>query len=146
MSELAVQESVTTGELTNLTELIRTLRDEESTLAAAKSQVSKRLELAEQNMIELLEKAQLTNFRSDAGMVTITHRTSVKLPKSPEDWLRLKEHLIAEGLEDRLTVGSQWLNGYYKSRVELAKEGHIESPDIPGAGDVTISQTLSLRK
>lgn len=138
----------TLAELDSIIERINKLRAEEADLAAKKRVVTAELESVEESMIAKLQENGRTNYRGPGGLASISFRTSVKTPKTEEEKKAFAEALKADGLFwVGFGVNSQWLNGYYKSKLEEAqKAGLAEAPTIPGISGVEVSTILSMRK
>lgn len=144
MSEV---QSITVEQLTRQCQKIADLRWEESQLSMTKKKITEELEIAEKEMLEMLTASNLKNFKSSAGLVSITHRTSVKTPKTEEDRQAFFEFLKSKGLYDSMiSVNSATLNSFYKAEFEEAKERGDDDFEIPGIKEVTIDQNLSFRR
>lgn len=144
MSEV---QSITVDQLTRQCQKIADLRWEESQLSMTKKKVTEELELAEKEMLEMLNQSGLKNFKSPVGTVSISHRTSVKTPKTEEDRQAFFEYLKSKGLYDTMiSVNSATLNSFYKAEFEEAKERGDDDFEIPGIKEVTIDQNLSFRR
>ncbi len=82
-------------------------------------------------------------YQANSGTFSVTDKTSVKVPKSPEDralffgWLRDKGVF-----QSVITVNSQTLNSIYKQEFDAAEDPHFK---IPGINAVTTYQTLNIR-
>lgn len=139
--------TVTTLELNKQLELIAELRAKEAEAKAARDAITQELEQEESKMLEMLGQSDLTSYRGPAGMASISFRTSVKTPKTPEQRAAFFEYLKKVGVYDAMiTVNSQTLNSFYKSQLEQAKEDGLEDFRLPGVDEVTINPILSFRK
>jgi hypothetical protein len=127
-------------------ELIAKLRDKDDEASRARKDVANALEAEETKMIEMLSSCDLTSFKSKYGHAIITHRTSVKTPKTPEAQAMFKAWLKNNHLEHLLTVNSNSLNALYKDELEAARERGDSDFSIPGIDEVTIKQSLMFKK
>jgi hypothetical protein len=126
---------------------IRELRETESKVNEMKKEVSSLLEIEEGKMLSMLEQSGLPNFKCDFGSVGVTHRLSVKTPKTPEDRAAFFSFLKQLGLFDSMiTVNSQTLNSFYKDQFEQAKAQGKDDFKIPGINEETMTAILSFRK
>jgi hypothetical protein len=126
---------------------ISELRAREAELSAAKTVASNELAVAEAEMIAMLEAGGLTNYRSPLGLVSVSFRTSVRTPKTPEDRAAFFAFLKERGVYDTLiTVNSQSLNSFYKDEFAQAKERGDIAFEIPGIKEVTMTPNISFRK
>lgn len=142
-----MSESVVVDQLISQIESIAHLRKLEAEKKAVASLITKELEAAEERMLELLEQANLKNFKSDLGTVTRTYRTSVRTPKTPEDRQAFFEYLKKEGLYDSMiSVNSVSLTSYYKEGLANAEAAGLADFSIPGINEVTLIPTLSFRR
>lgn len=138
---------VSVSDLNNLAGEIAELRSQEALASQGKKKITEALETAETKMIELLTGAGLTKFDSAFGKVVISHRLSVKTPKTPEDREAFYNRLKEQGLyEAMISVNSQTLNSYYKEEFEKAKERGDDDFEIPGIREVTMNPILSFKR
>jgi hypothetical protein len=139
--------SVSVSDLNDKAKHIKELRDKETELSNLKKVATTQLEEAEREFLEILTAEGMDSFRSPVGLLSITHRTSVQTPKTPEDKAKFFAHLKAQGLYDQMvSVNSQTLNSYYKDQLEQAKKRGDADLEIPGISGVTITPNLSFRK
>jgi hypothetical protein len=139
-------EAVTIGQMKDLAAKIVELRKREAEVDRQKKELAQELDTTERQMLSNLEASGLTQFRAGEGLFSVSHRTSVKVPKEPEDRAAFFKHLQDEGLfNDMITVHSATLNSYYKSKLKEAQEKGLDDCQIPGIGEVTINQILSFR-
>lgn len=139
--------AITTEELNKLAESISVLRTEEKAAGDVKRAITEKLEAAEYQMITWLVESNLKNYRSEAGLVSLAYRTSVKTPKMPEEKAKFYEYLREKGLyEAMISVNSATLNAFYKEQFALATEAGNSDFAIPGITEVTIDPILSFRK
>lgn len=138
---------ITVQELNNKIARIAELRAKEQEASLAKKVITEELESEEASMIEALNALEMTSHKGPAGGVSISHRTSVKTPKTLEAKNKLFDYLRAKGLFDTMvSVNSQTLNSFYKAEMEQAIEAGNSEFQIPGLDEVTVSQTLSFRR
>lgn len=135
-----------TQDLNVQAEKIATLRAEEAQAAFVKKRITEQLEQAEAKMLSMLEDSGLKSYRAPAGNCVITHRTSVRTPKTPEDRKAFFDYLKSKGIFDAMIgVNSATLNSYYKEEFEVAsREGRVL--EIPGLTEITVDAILSFRK
>lgn len=139
--------SVTVEQLTAAVTKLDEIRGKKNLLAAQLSEVQASLDQAESEALALLKEANLPNFRGPDGLISVVHRTSVKVPKEPTDRERFFQYLRERNLFDSMiTVNSQTLNAFYKQELELAKERGESDFALPGISGETIVETISFRK
>ncbi len=135
------------SKFTEQTKKIADLRILEAEKASDKKKVTEELEIAEKEMISMLTEANLPSFKSEYGNVFISHRLSVKTPKTPEDRAVFFNYLRLEGVFDSMiTVNSATLNSFYKAQIEEAKARGEDDFEIPGLTEVTVEQNLAFRR
>lgn len=139
--------STTIQEMEQIVQEIAELRSQEAQASLAKKGITEKLEAAELKMITILTEAGIPSFRGSSGLVSISHRTSVKTPKTLEDREKFFSYLKERGVYDSMiSVNSQTLNSFYKSEIELAQQEGRDGFEVPGLNEVTIQETLSFRK
>jgi len=137
----------TLNEMEELSAEIAELRLQESAASNAKKIITEKLTLAENKMIETLTANSMDSYRSKVGLLSLSERTSVRLPKSDDDRAQFFNWLKNMGLYDKLvTVNSQTLNALYKEKFEEAKSLGNSEFAIPGCNEITITETLSFRR
>lgn len=137
----------TISDMENLAARIKELRDAEAKASAAKKLVSEELEQAENSMMELLIAEGKDSYRSNVGLLSISARTSVRLPQTDEDKKAFFDHLKSVGLYERMvTVNSATLNSFYKAEFEAALQAGNVDFSIPGIKEVTLNKSLSFRR
>jgi hypothetical protein len=139
--------STSLEEMNLLAEKIARLRNDEAEASRIKRGITSELELAENTMIEFLQKNDLKNYRAPAGLCTVTFLNSVKTPKTPEAKQAFYAFLKEKGHYDELvSVNSQKLNSFYKEQFELARERGDTDFEIPGLTEVTTITNLSFKR
>jgi hypothetical protein len=139
--------SITTDELNKQCELISKLRVEEAIISGQRKEVLEKLDEAERRMVEMLAESGITSYKSPFGSAVLAHRTSVKIPRTPDDREKFFAFLKSRGLfETMISVNSNTLNSFYKSELELAKERKDPDFAIPGIEGVTITPVLRFGK
>lgn len=143
MSEVSVKELEET--ITMLVEA-RAEYDRAKTIASEKNAT---VELLEEKVTELMEKADKDVYVGRDARITIVSKLQVTTPKSPEDkqkffeWLKLKHG--EEAMWAYATVNHNSLNSLYNTEAEEAKvRGEMISVD--GIEAPTIRKTLQVRK
>lgn len=96
-----------------------------------------------------LAQQEISSYKSKHGTIVRMRRYSVRVPADYQakqkffHWL----HIQSEDLYWKMmTVNSQSLNAFYKEQMELAKESGDLNFEIPGIGEPTLMESLSLRK
>lgn len=138
---------ISTDDLNSKAEQIAQLRTEEAQAGAVKKAISEQLEKAELQMIEMLIAADLKTYPAPAGKCTVTYRTSVKLPQSPEDKEALANYCREKNKYDLVfKANSQSLNSFWKEEFELAQEAGADDFKMPGVDGITITPNLSFTR
>ena len=138
---------MTIEQMNQLAERIDNLRRREEEASSVKKSVTNELESAENEMIVALQEGGLKNYRAPAGLCTVTFRTSVKTPKTPEEKAAFYGFLKENGYYDELiSVNSQKLNSFYKEQMELAIERGDDDFALPGIEGVTVTPNLSFKR
>ena len=137
--------SVTTSELVEQIQKIVDLRDREKIASNEKKLISEALDSEESTMMDLLSKAELSSFKSDLGTVSLSFRTSVKLPQSKENWDLLLNYARDNGLESLIKINSQSVNAMYRDGLDAAIMAGGTDFTLPGVEPATITPQLSLR-
>lgn len=132
-------------ELKILAEKVKIAREEYDKASKQKKEAEELKRLLEGRMLDALEDHDLTRFDAFDSMFLVTHRTSVKTPKTPEEREQFFSYLREHGVfEDLISVNSNTLNSYVKSEEALATErGEIDFR-IPGLV-IDYSKQLSVR-
>lgn len=131
--------------------ICQSLRDQRAVVDQAKEAYELEVRKAddiEAKILECLEQMGRTNYKSKVGTVSITHRTSFKLPGSPEEKEAYFNYLREKDMYDSMiSVNSSKHNSFCKAELELAEaEGRGLDFKIPGVAEPTINKTLSFRK
>ena len=138
----------------SLTELVKRRKDWSEKYDAEKKALSekkKALDDLDKEIIALMEKAEIKNYKVDGvAQVIRTVRVSWNLPKSPEDraayFAFLKERGVFENL---ITVNSQTHSKFCKELLEgMAEEDPVAAAGfvIPGVPGKSAMEYLSVRK
>lgn len=143
----STNESPTLGKLVEKIEamfaLKQLLKEKEALLEKEKSVLADMTE----EIKKTLEAGGLENFSSKSCTVSVQQKTSVKVPKSPEQREAFFGYLKERGVfEDLITVNSQTLNSWYNAEKEEFDKTNPEVFAIPGLDDVNDYTTLSVRK
>lgn len=138
---------VTTEQLNEACATLAELRDKEREIADLKKEATSAVDHQEMRIREMLKESDLKSYKSPVGLVSLTYRTSVKVPKTPEDIQALKKYLDEIGKTDQvLKPNSQALNALYKEEFEIAMELGRDTFEIPGINEVTMDENLSFRR
>lgn len=96
-----------------------------------------------------LAQQEMSSYKCKHGLVVRTRRYSVRVPADYQAKQKFFHWLHTQG-EDlywkMMTVNSQSLNAFYKEQMELAKETGDLNFEMPGIGEPTLMESLSLRK
>lgn len=140
-------QNVTVKDLEDLCAQIREQREKEQKARDALKLESQALETLERRFIETLESLGKTSYDTTDARFGISYRSSVRVPQG-DDRTRFFDFLKSTGEFDSLiTVNSQTLNGWYKQKLESAKEsGELLDFKVPGLDEPTLSPVLSVRK
>lgn len=98
----------------------------------------------ETEILAELEKQGLESFRGTKGLVSISTRYSVKMPKDLDTKEQLRKALGEETFTALWSVNHMQLNAWFKSRMEEAKVKN-EYLDLPGLEPVA-DKILSFRR
>lgn len=135
-----------TDELTGLVAKLADLRSKEDQASQAKKVITQELEATELRLLELLEQSGLKDFSCGSGKIYLSFRSSVKIPRTPEEIAALAEYLRAQGKYDMVfKPNSASLNSCWKEEFELAKERGELDFNMPGVAGVTLIPTLNFR-
>lgn len=105
------------------------------------------LEEAENDLLAALEKSEKDKWEINECKVSVTHRTSVKVPKELEQKRALFDYLREQGIfEELVNVNSQTLNAYYREQLEKKLEEGDVTWTLPGVGEATTTKGLQVRK
>jgi hypothetical protein len=95
------------------------------------------------HMLEL----EKTSYDSAKGKLIIQKRFSVTQPKDPDSRMQFFSYLRSKGLfEQMVSVNHQTLNAFYKAELEAAREKGDFDFTIPGLGEPTYMEYLTMRK
>lgn len=136
---------VSVADMDDIVSRIAALRSEKGAKKLALDEVNTELDALELKAMEMLKDSGIPNFRGKDGLITVSHRTSVRVPQG-EERLSFFNYLKERGIFDSMiTVNSQTLNAFYKSEFELAQERGDDDFTIPGISGETIVESLSFR-
>jgi hypothetical protein len=139
--------TVTIESMNQLCEKIAALRTEIDAFSKQKKQVELDCESAESELLACLTDAGMTNYVSPVGRFMLSFRMSVKTPKTDEDRAAFFAYLKNEGVfEQMITVNSQTLNAFYKSKVAEAQASGRDDLRIPGINEVKNDPVISFRR
>lgn len=139
---------LTTAEFEEFCESIKKQRDVVDEISKQKKDEEQKLAQLEDQMIAALAALGRDNYQSKVGTFYLSHRTSVKVPKTPEAREAFFTYLKDKGVfENLITVNSQTLNSFYKEEFAAAQaEGRGLEFEIPGLDEPTIKESLGFRK
>lgn len=122
------------------------LRDQENAITAQRKPISEALELEENKLLDILQELGLKSYRTSLGLVTVSYRSSVKLPQSTEDWDKLLKYVRDMDRAHLIRLSSSDLNSMYKADLADAIDSGNAAFQIPGVSEVTMKPILSLRR
>jgi hypothetical protein len=141
---------VPSATIAEFTAMVEQLFDQRERVEKKKAELSKEQETLtelESKILNTLEANKLDNFRTPRGLVSVTHRFSVKTPKTPEARQEFFNYLRERGLfEDMITVNSQTLNSFFRAEQEAALDRGDVDFKMPGIEEASMVKTLSMRK
>lgn len=139
--------SISTEDLNFYVDKIAELRAQEAQLSMQKKVVTEELESVETRMLEMLMEAELKSYRAPMGLVSVSVRSSVKIPRDPEQVAILAKYLRDRNKYDLVfKPNSASLNALWKEEFEAAKEAGADDYNMPGIEGVTVTPNLSFRK
>lgn len=106
------------------------------------------LEKQKRQMLEYMNEAKLTNFKTSSGTMILNRRFAVTVPKGPdlEAFLSYLQDQKPDSYRALRTVNYQTLNGWYKEELDAAVERGELDFQIPGLHEPTVNEYLSVRK
>jgi len=135
-----------TSELDQLVEEMFKARREYQDADKVKKALGEKMDELEGKVVDALTSLEKDNWDSSSCKVSISHRTSVRVPKEREEKLAFFSYLQEKGVfEDMVSVNSNTLNAYYKEQLEQALEQGDVDFRIPGIGEASIKKTLQVR-
>jgi hypothetical protein len=139
--------SITIEELETAAAQIAALRERESELSNQKKLITDELAVAEGRFLDMLKSENMTSYKSKVGTVGISHRSSVKTPKSPEERKAFFDYLKQKGIFDSMiSVNSMTLNAWYKRELDSAIEQGLADFEVPGLTGLTLTETITFRR
>jgi len=136
----------TAKEFEALVDSVFTLRAEYEAEKSRLSELNGELELKKQKVAAFLKEFGKTKHLGRLGSVSVSSRLSVRTPKTPDEKEAFKEYLEEKGALDLLSINSRTLQSLYKEEMEAAlEEGNIDF-SMPGVGEPTFTETLTMRK
>lgn len=139
--------SITVEELENAAAQIAALRERESELSNQKKVITAELEQSEAKFLDMLKSEDMTSYKSKVGTIGISHRSSVKTPKSPEERKAFFAYLQSKGIFDSMiSVNSMTLNAWYKRELDSAIEQGKDDFEVPGLTGLTLTETITFRR
>lgn len=133
----------------DLTANLWQLRLQKDTVKNELEGIQSRIDEVERQLIETLDAAGMERFDGDDCTVYLQEKSSVKVPKDPDskrEFLYYLKHRGDDLFESMVTVNAQTLNAWYREQEQLAAEmGELEF-NVPGLGEPSRYQQLSVRK
>jgi SOS response regulatory protein OraA/RecX len=134
-------------QITQMCEDLWSLRQKYDEADKVRAEIDAQIDKKEREIIDALEKNEKDNWDSKSCKISITHKTSVKVPKDMESKQKFFEYLRGKGMfEELVSVNSQTLNAFYKEQFEQAIEAGDVNFAIPGIGEPTLRKGLQVRK
>lgn len=133
-------------EMNELAEKIADLRDRKKDAEEIVSALSSELEFAQKRVIDLMIENELTSYKAPAGVMSVTHHFTAKLPQGDEK-VKCFDYLKSIGrFEEMASIHSQTFNSWVKEQYDLAKERGEGEPTLPGVSDVKTMLRISFRR
>jgi hypothetical protein len=106
----------------------------------------KKLNTLKEEVLRVLVHHEMDKYVVPYGTINITNRFTVSMPKLEEARNAFFDYLKTMGIfESIITVHSQTLNAFYKSKMEEAiNEGNVDFK-IPGIAEPKLVQNLTIR-
>jgi hypothetical protein len=144
------EKEVDTTTIAQLDELCNTYAEQRKATELIKAQLSmanaKETEL-ETKIIAVLSDFGKQSWKTEVGNFIISNRFSVKTPKTPEEKAQFFDYLREKGIfEDMVNINSQTLQGFYRAEMDAALDRGEVNFRMPGIGEHSYVQTLSMRK
>lgn len=144
---MSVETTVTIKKMNELITTLREHRDQKDGLKNELSLLEAKIQALEDAIRETLTACGLSNFKGNAGDVTLVEKSSVRVPKDPESKQAFFEYLRKRDMFDALaTVNSQTLNSWYREEESLALERGEFDFKVPGIGEPSVYTELRLRR
>lgn len=110
-------------------------------------QMQGELRSLQEQVLNTLQAAGLEKFSTPVGTVSVREKTSVRIPKTPEDRKAFFDYLRERNLfDDMISVNSMTLNSWFNREREIAEEDGIYDFRVPGLNEVSTYYELSTRK
>ena len=136
-----------TKEIDELCEKLFAVRARYDEADKVRKEIGSECDKLEAQIIDTLEKAEKDSWDSKSCKVSVTHKTSVKVPKDLEAKLKLFDYLKGKGMfEEMVGVNSMTLNAFYKEQFEQEIEKGNVAWEMPGVGSPTMTKGLQVRK
>lgn len=122
--------------------------DEVARLKKEAESASAALEAKKRKLLEMMNEAKLTSFRTARGQIVLNRTFAVKVPRG-DDLDAFLGFLEKERPNDYMalrTVNYATLNSWYRIELEAAKERGDFDFSFPGIGESTASEHLSIRR
>ena len=142
-------EEITTTQLDEALVKMREARRQYESIKEQASEAYKHLEVLENNLLEMLEKAEKSKWQVDGvGSVSLANRVSVQTPKNIEDkkalWSYIKQTYGEEAAFEKFSVNSNTLRAFYNAEFEASENKAFFS--LPGVSEPVIEKELRFRK
>ena len=122
------------------------LREDKQELKQKATELQNKIDIEEREIINILDALEMSKYTHPLATISITEKTSVKVPKDEENRKLFFDWLKDEGVfENVITVHSSTLNSMYKERLEQAMSKGEADVEIPGLKDISSYQRLSIR-
>lgn len=146
VEEMGQNATPSLAEMNTLAERIATARDQKAVAEEALSKVTGELESLQKRTIDILVENQLTSYKAPAGLISVTHHFTAKLPQG-EDRVKCFDYLKSIGRwDDMASIHSQTFNSWVKEQYDLAKERGEGEPQLPGVKEVSTLLRISFRR
>ena len=140
--------NLSVSELDNLVAEVVNQRNKLETLQRQMKEENEILRKMQGKALALLKDIKRDSYKSPAGTLGITRRTSVKMPRDPEARERFFSHLKEQNLYDNMiTINSQTLNAWYKQEFDQATlEKRVSEFSVPGLEPPVITEIVRVTK
>lgn len=139
--------SISTDDLKAQVARVKELRIADDNASALRKNAAELLDAEERKLLDMLEQAELDNFKCEHGHAIRSLFSSVRIPKEPVDVLKFRVFLEQRNEADLVwAINSAKLNSWYKEYVEECKRLGRDEIEVPGVEGVTLTPRLQFRK
>lgn len=111
------------------------------------SEVQEQYEDAKIEFSQMLDRAGMERYDIDGSTISISERTSVRVPADESDRQAFFDYLRSQGIYERMiTVNSRTLNSWYRGEEEAKARDGIFDFQVPGINQISTYRELTIRK